>query len=76
MVKGSHLIKAAEETEAGASPVAQWWSPLASAGDMGSIPVPGKIPRATEQPRVCTTTAEPVLWSLGATTPEPMCHNY
>ena len=76
MVKGNYLIKAAEETEVGASPVAQWWSPLASAGDVGSIPVPGKIPRAAEQPGVCTTTTEPVLRSLGATATEPTCSKY
>ena len=38
----------------------------AKAGDMGSIP--GKIPHMEEQPSLCTTTTEPVLWSLRATT--------
>ena len=40
----------------------------AKAGDVGSIP--GKIPHVEEQPRLCTTTTEPVLWSLRATTAE------
>ena len=38
----------------------------AKAGDVGSIP--GKIPHMEEQPSLCTTTTEPVLWSLRATT--------
>ena len=39
-------------------------------------PSSGKIPHAAEQLSLCTTTIEPVLWSLGAATTEPMCHNY
>ena len=41
----------------------------AKAGDVGSVP--GKIPRMEEQPSLCATTTEPVLWSLRATTLEP-----
>ena len=33
----------------------------ANAGDMGSIPSPGKIPHATEQLSPCATTTEPAL---------------
>ena len=33
----------------------------ANAGDMGSSPSPGKIPRATEQLSPCATTTEPAL---------------
>ena len=35
-----------------------------------------KIPHAKEQLSLYTTTTEPVLQSLGATTTEPMCCNY
>ena len=35
-------------------------------------PLSKKIPHASEQLSLCTTTVEPVLWSLGATTAEPM----
>ena len=36
-------------------------TPPASAGDMGSVPGPGKIPRAMEQLDPCTTSTEPTL---------------
>ena len=39
-------------------------------------PWSGKIPHAAEQKSTCTTTVEPVLWSLGTTTTESICHNY
>ena len=42
----------------------------ANAGDMGSIPKSGKIPRAAEKLSPCATTAEPALQSRGATTTE------
>ena len=42
----------------------------AKAGDMGSTPVSRKIPHAMEQRKPRATTAEPVLWSLEATTSE------
>ena len=32
-----------------------------------------KVPHTMEQLSLCVTTTEPVLWSLGATTPEPAC---
>ena len=35
-------------------------------------PWTGKIPHATEQLSPCTATAEPVLWSLGATAAEAL----
>ena len=33
----------------------------ANAGDMGSIPGPGRFPDATEQLSLCATTTEPAL---------------
>ena len=51
-------------------------NPPANAGDTGSSPRSGKIPHATEQLSPYATTTESVLWSLRATTTEPMCHNY
>ena len=36
-------------------------NPPANAGDMGSKPRSGKIPHATEQLSLCTTTTEPAL---------------
>ena len=47
----------------------------ASAGDMVN-PWSRKIPRAVEQPSLCTTTTEPVLQSPGAHVPQlpkPQC---
>ena len=35
-----------------------------------------KIPCVPEKLSLCATTIEPVLWSPGATTPEPTCCNY
>ena len=37
---------------------------------------PGRIPHAAKQLGPCATAAKPVLWSLRATTTEPVCHNY
>jgi len=31
---------------------------------------------SVEQPSLYITTTEPVLWSPGAATTEPMCHSY
>ena len=39
-------------------------------------PWSGKIPHAVEQLSPCATTTEPVLWSLGTATTEPMFLNY
>ena len=36
-------------------------NPPASAGDTGSIPDPGSLSHAKEQPSSCTTAPEPVL---------------
>ena len=36
-------------------------NPPANSGDMGSSPGSGKIPHATEQLSLCTTTTEPAL---------------
>ena len=36
----------------------------------------GRILHALEQLSPCTTTAEPVLWSPGAATTEPLCRDY
>ena len=46
----------------------------ASAGD--SDPWSGKIPRAAERLGLCTTTAEPVLWSPQAAAAQPVCCNF
>ena len=45
--------------------------PPANTGDMGSIPDSGR----SHMPRHATAT-EPALWSLGASTTEPMWHKY
>ena len=45
--------------------------PPANTGDMGSIPDSGR----SHMPRRATAT-EPMLWSLGASTTEPMYHSY
>ena len=42
----------------------------------GFQPWSGKIPHAAEQLSPCTTTTEPALQSLRATTTELTCHNY
>ena len=42
----------------------------------GLAPWSGKIPQATEQLSPCTTTTEPVLWSLEAIITEPTRPNY
>ena len=39
-------------------------------------PWPRKTPHAVEQLIACTTTMEPVLWSLGVATTEPAGHSY
>ena len=44
-----------------------------NAGDMGSTPGSGRSHKY-KQLSLCTTT-EPVLWNLGATTPEPRAQN-
>ena len=44
-----------------------------NAGDTSFNPRSGKIPHAVEQLNPCTTTTEPMLWSLGAATTEPLC---
>ena len=41
----------------------------------GFEPWSGKIPLATERLSPCATTLGPVLWSWGAETAEPTCHN-
>lgn len=46
-------------------------TPPASAGDMGSVPGPGKIPRAVEQLGPCTTSTEPLLRDPRAAAPGP-----
>ena len=51
-------------------------SPPASAGDVGSIPDLGKIPQAAEQLSPCATSAESVLYSLGATATGSTCCSY
>ena len=44
----------------------------ANVGDTDLIPGQGiKIPHASEQLSLCTTTIEPVLWSPGAATTNP-----
>ena len=45
-------------------------NPPANAGDTGSSPWSGKIPHAVQQLSLCTTTTEPALYSLQATTTE------
>ena len=40
-----------------------------------SVPWAKKISRAAEQLNLCTTTTESVLYSLGAVTTKPTCHN-
>ena len=40
-------------------------NPSAKAGDMGSIPDPGRSLHTTRQLSMCTTATEPVLKSLG-----------
>ena len=42
----------------------------------GFSPWSGKIPHAMERLSPRITTTMPVLWSPGATTAEPVCHNY
>lgn len=49
-------------------------NPLANAGDEDSTPGSGRS-HVTEQLSLYATTAEPGLWSPGAATMEPMCHN-
>lgn len=46
---------------------------LANAGETGFIPGLEKIPHATEQLRLYTTTTELVCWGLGATAADPVC---
>ena len=46
-------------------------NPPASAGDRGSISGPGRSHTHAEQLGPRATTTEPVLWSPGATPPEP-----
>ena len=48
----------------------------ANVGDMGLSPGPGRSQHATEQLGPCATTTEPALWSLQATTTEPVSLNY
>ena len=45
----------------------------ANAGDTGSIPDQGRSHLLRNKLSLCTTTVEPVLWSPGAATSEPMC---
>ena len=46
-------------------------------GQVGSLPLapPGKVPQAMEPLGPSTTTTEPVFWSLGTATSEPVCGN-
>ena len=57
--------------------VVQWIGIHLPMRDTSSIPGPGRSHRdAMEQLSPCATTTEPVLWSLEATTTEPMCRKY
>ena len=50
-------------------------NPPANARDASSIPGPARSQRALEKLSSWATAAQPVLWSLGAATPEPRCCN-
>ena len=47
-------------------------NPPTNAGDTGLIPGLGRPPHAAEQGSLCATTTESVLYSLQATTAEPV----
>ena len=51
------------------------WESACQCRRQGFNPWSGEIPHAVELLSSCATTTEPVLWSGGPPTTEPMCHN-